>query len=328
MTQPSDARPTVAEPFGFWGPPVPAASNVRERESPAPTKARAAWGLGDVGWAALWFVAAQLALVAVFTVVGMYQVARARHGFTGSADDVAALMDKLRELPTSGGGMLVGLLFEWAVFAGVPLWVSRRKGSGSLSRDFGVRVQWRRDPVTGVLVAVGLNVVFMALSWLLTRCGVNLSGSDNTGLVTDHGGGVWLWLLLAAASIGAPLVEELFFRGLFLRALLKRFTAPLGDAQSSMQAAWRTFCGPGSRFLRRYPVAFSAVTSGTVFGVLHWQGYSHGHLAGALFLIFQTVSLGITFGFIAARANRLGPTMCAHVANNTAASLLAILAMH
>ena len=49
-----------------------------------------------------------------------------------------------------------------------------------------------------------------------------IQNDDNTQFLRDAKGSPWLYVLLVVAVIGAPLTEELLFRGLVLRAFEKR----------------------------------------------------------------------------------------------------------
>jgi membrane protease YdiL (CAAX protease family) len=99
-------------------------------------------------------------------------------------------------------------------------------------------------------------------------------------------------LLVVFVAVGAPVVEELFFRGLLLRALQRR--VPDGAA-----------------------VAVSAV----LFGVAHVQDLAPGAL---LVVIVSLVALGAVLATLAVRTGRLGPGMWTHAAFN-ASTLVALL---
>jgi membrane protease YdiL (CAAX protease family) len=89
-------------------------------------------------------------------------------------------------------------------------------------------------------------------------------------------------LVVLIAAVGAPLFEELFYRGLFLRAVQRR----LGDAAA---------------------VAIPAL----VFGLVHFQPYDFVAL----------VLFGVAMGVVALRTGRLGTAIWAHVAFNATALL-------
>ena len=95
--------------------------------------------------------------------------------------------------------------------------------------------------------------------------------------VTDsaHGGG--FIALTIVVVVGAPVVEELFFRGLVLRSLQRRF----GDT-------------------------WAVVGSAVVFGVAHFEPLQLPAL----------VALGVILGVMAVSTKRLGPSIFAHAGFN------------
>jgi membrane protease YdiL (CAAX protease family) len=104
-----------------------------------------------------------------------------------------------------------------------------------------------------------------------------------------------LIIILIAAVVVAPIVEELIFRGVLLRSLRSRLsTVPAVLVQS------------------------------VVFAAAHASG-DYG--AGNLGLILTLIPLGVTLGFAAERAGRLGPSMLAHAMFNATAIALALLVM-
>ena len=167
------------------------------RRDPDPGAPRVVtWGIGDFLLA--WFVGL-LALVAV-------------SGFlpAGKPTPLAsAVMLTVQDLAS----------IAWLVL------VSRRKGRGSLGADFGLTAGLDRI-WTSVLPFVGLGVavqvvVLQPLAWLQS-----LLPTDQTqSLVEDikKGSGVGVVVLGLVAILVAPLAEELLFRGVLLRSLLRHF---------------------------------------------------------------------------------------------------------
>jgi membrane protease YdiL (CAAX protease family) len=84
-------------------------------------------------------------------------------------------------------------------------------------------------------------------------------------------------LLVLIVGIGAPIVEEIFYRGLLQRSIARRF------------GVW-----PG------------IVGSALVFGLSHFQALQLPAL----------VLLGVVLAYITERTGRLGPAIFAHVAFN------------
>ncbi|MGH9223859.1 MAG: CPBP family glutamic-type intramembrane protease [Acidimicrobiales bacterium] len=108
----------------------------------------------------------------------------------------------------------------WSGLLGAALLASRRYGTASLTRDYGLSVR-PNDIGWGVLVALGARfagglalIPFVYISERLVDV--------NQGVFDDvDKADVGVFLVLAFFTvIGAPLVEELFFRGLLLRSLV------------------------------------------------------------------------------------------------------------
>lgn len=240
-----------------------AAGTERAAEPPPPR-----WGLGDA--------AAGMAIGIVLSSI----VASIWLGATG--DEELGL-----------GGLALGQLGLWVGLGGSVVWASARKGSGALASDFG----WRVRPVD---LLVGVAVALLAHAFLdlvVARLLGPLLGDPDVSKpveeLVDAAGGVRIVGLLLFVSLGAPLVEELFFRGLLLRSLQRRF----GDR-------------------------LAIVLSGALFGLAHIQALG----AGALVLLIVSLALlGIALAALAVRAGRLGPAIIAHSVFN-ALSVAAVLA--
>jgi hypothetical protein len=208
----------------------------------------------------------------------------------------AAATQALSGRPAAVSGSLpvaatvAGLVGLWVGLAGASVGASRRHHGGGLAADFGLRVAGWKDLAGGVAVGLACQYVLIpALYWPFERLDPALSrqlsrpAEQNVGGAHGVVAGVVLVVFLAG---GAPLVEELFFRGLLLRALL-----------------WRT----------RAPVAI--VLSGVLFALAHFEAVQFAGLA-----VF-----GCVLGYLAWRTGRLGPGMAAHAAFNGAAVVSLLL---
>lgn len=170
----------------------------------------------------------------------------------------------------------------WAVLIGVAWWTTRTKGSGDLVSDFGLRFKWRDVPI-GLAVGFAAQLAIGAILLPIYR----LVGVDTHDVgkvarnLTDRArspiGVIALTIVVVAI---APVVEELFYRGVWLRAAERR---------------WGTVAG--------------IVVSATVFGVMHLQPIDTPALIG----------FGLVVGWLAAKYRRLGPAVFAHVAFNLTA---------
>lgn len=231
--------------------------------APAPLGAPArprTWGLGDVllGFSVGLF-GAQVAIAVILAATGR-------------------TIDEVDELPLSlvalsQAGLWVGLL-------GVPWLVTRIKGNG-LVADLDLRGRaadlWRGGLVGAGLQIIALPLLYWPLLELLDKGASDLEGPARE--MTDRADGpIGVLLLVLIVGVGAPIVEEVFYRGLFQRALLKRGLPPAAA------------------------IGINAV----VFGASHLQ----------LLQLPALVLFGIAAGVLAHRSGRLGPAITAHVAFN------------
>ena len=216
-----------------------------------PGRAAPCWGLGD----------------AAFGLVGGFLIAFVAMGlWTASAGSAE------RSLGTVAAGWM-GL---WVGFLGVPLMASRYKGSGSLAIDFGL---WsRRSDAAGVAVGVICQLVALpALFFLVQELTGDLDVSRPTRQLTDGVDGAAFVLVALIVTFAAPVVEEIFYRGLVLRAAARRFGT-----------RWAVF------------------GSSAIFGVSHFELVQFP----GLFLF------GVVLALLAVRTGRLGASIAAHVAFN------------
>ncbi|MEM7340510.1 MAG: CPBP family intramembrane glutamic endopeptidase [Actinomycetota bacterium] len=247
-----------------------------------PGRARPWWGIGDV----LLGVPAILLAALIGSIIGLIV-------------DVAAggsLEDTLDS--TSGGAvapsalLVFGLLAQQAGQGVWPIIVSKWKGLGVVA-DWRLQFHWS-DIFIGLgaaLVAGGLA----ALAAFGAEALVDLadqSEADNTQFLRDAQDTLWFWPLIAAVVIGAPLTEELFFRGLCLRAFEKRG-------------------GP----------ILAVIGSTLLFTLPHFAG---GTVAGTVVLFAAIGSVGLVLAVVTLLVGRLWPAIFAHVVFNAMGVLQAI----
>jgi membrane protease YdiL (CAAX protease family) len=184
---------------------------------------------------------------------------------------------------------LIGL---WIGFIGAPWLASRTQGTKHFVRDLGLRFKW--IDLIGILIGIGgqIAVALMYAPFQHDIHNFNAPSQKLTGAA--HGGG---FVVIAAATVlFAPAMEELFFRGLLLKGLVRLFT-PLRNA------------GAG----RVVGVVGAVILDGLLFGLAHGEWVQ---LAGLAFF-------GIVLAAISYRTGRLGMNMVAHASFN----LVAIVAI-
>lgn len=122
--------------------------------------------------------------------------------------------------------LAAGLITTWSVYL-ASMWItSRQVGSGDFAADYRLRFA----PVDAVGLGIGVlsQLVLVNLVYIPLRMAWPETFSDDRlketaqGLV-DRASGSTTVLLVLLVVVGAPLVEELFYRGLLQRSLAARF---------------------------------------------------------------------------------------------------------
>jgi membrane protease YdiL (CAAX protease family) len=233
------------------------------------------WGIGDAFYGILLYLAGGVAMSVALIA-------------TGAVD----LDGGSVELELSVPMVALSLAAGWVGFVGWPIVASYRKGQRSLARDFGLEIRWI-DVAWGLLGGLGALAVSVA-GTVVWRVVTGEDAPDNAGFLPDSPGvlgGIVLFVLVAVLT---PIAEELFFRGLVLRAVG-----------------------------RRWSLAVGVVVSSVVFGSFHFTGDTLGH---GLFIVAVTGLYGAVFALLVVRAHgRLGPAIVAHACVNGIA-VIALLA--
>jgi membrane protease YdiL (CAAX protease family) len=188
-------------------------------------------------------------------------------------------------IPQLAGAAAVG----WAVFLVALVLVSRRFGSGDPLADLGVR--FRPIDLVGVPLGVLTQVALIPLVYLpLRQAWPGTFGGDRIEQraqgYADRAGGALTVLLVVVVVVGAPLVEELVYRGLLQRSLTARVGVPAG-----------------------------VVLAALFFAVVHLTPIEFPGLFAA----------ALVFGGVVAATGRIGPSIVTHAAFN-AAGIVTVLA--
>jgi membrane protease YdiL (CAAX protease family) len=141
-----------------------------------------------------------------------------------------------------------------------------------------------RFPFDLIGLAVGIVSTYLLnfCYWIASHWIHNLQteASKPAEDLTKHAHGFGFFVFAVLLVVGAPVVEEIFYRGLLLRSLT-RYLSP----------------------------ALAVVVCGVVFGAAHFNWVTLAGLAG----------FGIVLAFLANRYGRLGPNILAHSAFNLVA---------
>ena len=238
---------------GYAGAPAPAMGTARIR-----------WGLPDVAIA--WLVGLVASVIAAVPFV-----------------DANGKIPKSTELEAT----LVLLAVQNIAIVGSLIVVARRKGLGSLSRDFGLRLE-ARDLVwsaAGVVLAVAAGLFLLPITEI---AGLDDSTQEVVRTFERSSGTLEIVLFLIGVVVVAPLVEELLFRGALLRALIRR-TSP------------------------RNAVFVSAL----LFALVHFLGDP-----GTGYYVPAFLLLGLVSGWRSVQTGRIGQSICLHAVFNLVGSVL------
>lgn len=239
------------------------------------------WGLGDV-------ILAVPVIVIVATIGSLVSVP-----FLSTDQSDAVFHGGATPAPV----LALSLLFQQAAQGSWPFLVSKWKGLGPV-------LDWRlRFKPIDLLIGLGTACIAFGAAAASGSVVSHLVGlkdqadADNTKFLTDAKGTLWVYVFLFAAVIGAPMVEELFFRGLTMRALEKR----LG------------------------PIA-AVIGTTIVFTLAHFQG---GSWQGTVVLFASIGAVGLVLATVTMSVGRLWPSVFAHMLFNAlgAASALGALSM-
>jgi len=185
--------------------------------------------------------------------------------------------------------VLVGGMAPWLALAGWPLFITSVRGNGPRI-DLSLSLSWRdagSGVVGGVIAIIAALVVAAATAAIFGE--FNSAAGDVGAEITALGN---YWLLIAFGlmiAVGAPIAEELAFRGLFFAALRKH--------------------GEG-------PVLSVAITA-LAFALFHLEPARIGVL----------VTIGLVLGIVRLRTGSLGASMVAHGVVNAPAAVFLIIGL-
>ena len=184
------------------------------------------------------------------------------------------------------------LLGLWIGFIGAPWLASRTQGTRHFFRDLGVR--FRVIDLLGILIGVGGQILVAIMYAPFQHDIKNFNGPSQRLTGASHGAG---FVVIAIATVLlAPAMEELFFRGLLLKGLVRVFTK-LGAVGGARVAG----------------VILAVIVDGLLFGLAHGEWIQLAGLA----------TFGAILAAVSYRTGRLGMNMVAHASFN----LVAIIAI-
>lgn len=170
---------------------------------PAPGQTRFSVGTAFAGWLGA-FLVANVAVAAIAAGVG--------YGGDGSDSWPMWLT-------------ITSFLVQWVPLGAVLVVLSQRDGTGRFVDDY--RLRWRWIDLLGFPIGVLsqlvlLQLVYWPLRGLFPDTFTDDRLEERAGDLWDRAHGAWLIALVLVVAIGAPIVEELMYRGLILQTLQSR----------------------------------------------------------------------------------------------------------
>ena len=184
--------------------------------------------------------------------------------------------------------LAVSLLVGWAVFLAGTWFTSQRLGTGDVRKDFGLDarpIDLLGAPIGVVAQLVLIPAVYVPLRAIWPDVFDDDALTETAEDLIDRADGGLIVVLFLLVVIGAPLVEEIVYRGMLQRPLLAR--------------------------LPQLPVVTGVAA---VFALIHLRPVEYPGLFVA----------GLVFGVCAWRTGRIGMAVVAHVAFNATGLALAL----
>lgn len=224
----------------------------------------------------LWYPPVVFLAGGVLSSVGYIYLARLFHASTTANDRPWWLQ-------------IAAILFLWFTMLAGTWWAQREYGPIFESGFFRVRL-FQAPRSDGIYLVVG--VLLQLLVGILYYPFHSHSASQPVHEILGDAHGWRVAVVMMSAGLGAPLVEEIFFRGLLLRSLQTM---------------------PKVQRLSRFSTAVPIVLSGVLFAAAHIQGVQ----------FFGLALVGVALAVIRTREGRLAPSVFAHAGFNLIALFVA-----
>lgn len=237
--------------------------------------------------------------------------------------------------------VVAGFLPIWLALGGACWLASRGRGTGRLAADLGLRLRWVNLALglgLGVGLRIGSGIIALIVQTLFGR-----SGGGNLDQIT--GGGLStasvVINLIIGGSLIAPVIEELFFRGLLLRSVMASLTrrgqrrGQRRNTDNTINTGINTGINAGintdinagintdtdAAVGRRRRATYAA--SAVLFALLHLSEVTDP--IGALTLMATLLLVGWVHAIITWSTGRLGSAVVSHVVFNASAALLLLV---
>lgn len=225
-----------------------------------------------------------LSISVLYTVAVSYWIAT--NPPVGTTDVNKAVLDAFQTGPV----LLGSFASLWVGFL-IAVTFAARANPGGWRELLPIQIRWRTDLPLALLLLLTVQGGAFAISLALDSLGISTKALGNTGFLNTVESS-YLPYIIMATVFGAPIVEELFFRGLLLRVS----SHTLG-------------------------VVAGVIVTSLLFGFMHLQA----SLAASIYTVSMTAMVGAALALLRLRTGRLGTAIVAHVLFNAGGVLLAFL---
>ena len=185
--------------------------------------------------------------------------------------------------PENGWGLILAFSAPWLALAGWPIIATKLKGNGP-KLDLGL-ISSRTQLRLGFMAGIASLVIASLIALIVTRITGPLSST--AGDIGVNQSGIVLVIFVLLAMFGAPIVEEIAFRGMLYGALAK------------------------ARINEHLVVVITAL----VFALFHFE-------PKRFIILF---AIGLILGEVRRRTGSTSAAIVAHVVNNTPAALFILV---
>jgi membrane protease YdiL (CAAX protease family) len=190
----------------------------------------------------------------------------------------------------SGPGLLGSFASLWAGFMLAVVFAARAT-PGGWRVLLPIQIRWKTDLPLAFILLLAVQGGSFVIGLSLDSIGISTKALGNTGFLTSVEGSYLPYIILATV-FGAPIVEELFFRGVVLQVTSKTLGVVAGVILTSI-----------------------------LFGMMHIQA----NLAASIYTVSVTAMVGMAFAILRLRTGRLGTPLVAHILFNAGGVGLALL---
>lgn len=223
----------------------------------------------------------------VLVVVGI--IAAQQHAQKIKTNPDLPMSEVLEDISKNPWTSVAALTVQCIVFVGVLVLVSNLRGSKNWRNDIGFN--FRAKSVWYFFVGIGLQIIGILSSIVFIALKDEDTPTQEIVTTVKESRGVGFVCLMLLVAVIVPIVEEMCFRGLFLRSLGRRY------------APW-----------------IAVLISGSVFAAVHLSD------PNAILGTTQLLLVGLTCAVLSMYHGRLDSAIFTHIGFNTATVVLILLA--